>query len=261
MSLGELWLKGSKTVTNERILFLLPLFLDLILFGPLAFTSAKVIDIKLTLVTSLPTIQNLLPDAASFGGTQSVMNMGYPGTLTVGFIGTIFAFAVVPFLTGGYLGTIIQEYRGNEERQTFIALSSKYFVRLVIMRIVIMVAFWGLIILLKTIPIVSSIMVGILIFISVLLLFWDLSIVYDNLDLVPALFKAYTVIKQNTASVVNALLPIIIFLMPLTLGASLLVGSFLFLLVILVYAYLGAVIVSGIAYLYITLAAKTQIEK
>lgn len=114
MSFTELWSKGKNIVAKNRILFLLPLLLDLILYGPLAFTATRVINFKLTVPTSLPTIQNLLPDAASFSGAQSGINinMGYPGTITAGFIGTIIAFTVVPYLTAGYLATRqAKEYR------------------------------------------------------------------------------------------------------------------------------------------------------
>jgi hypothetical protein len=255
LTISEIWLKGKAVVTKNRILFLLPFLLDLVLYGPLAFISARVINFKLTVPSSLPTIQNLLPEAAMFSGAQSGVNfnMGYPGTLTVGFAGTIIAFTLVPYLTGGYLGTIVQELRGDEERMPFMALASKYFVRLFIMRILVMVAFMGLVLILTIVPFLAFIMVPVLIAVTVLLLFWDFSIVYDDMDLIPAISKAYAVMKGNLPPVINNLLPVIILLMPLTLGASLLVGSPLFLLVIAVYAYIGAVIISGLVYLYSSL--------
>lgn len=262
MSIAELWSKGKVIVSKNRILFLLPLLLDLIFYGPLAFTVTRVINFKLTVPTSLPTIQNLLPDAASFTGAQSgvILNMGYPGTLTAGFIGTIIAFTLVPYLTGGYLGTIVQELQGNEERMPFMALASKYFVRLFLMRILVMIAFSGLVLILVIIPFLAFIMVPVLLFVSVLLLFWDFSIVYDDFELFPALSKAYAVMKKDLAPVINTLLPIIVLLMPLTLGTSLLVSSPLFLLVIVTYAYFGAVIVSGLVYAYSKLSAGEQLE-
>lgn len=262
MSLSELWLKGKVVVAKNRILFLLPLLLDLILYGPLAFTAVRVINFKLTAPSSLPTIQNLLPDAASFSGAQSglAFNMGYPGTLTAGFIGTIIAFTLVPYVTAGYLGTIVQELRGDEDRMPFMVLSSKYFVRLFFLRILVIVAFMGLVLVLTIVPFLAFIMVPVLILISVLLLFWDFSIVYEDMDLFPGLSKAYAVMKENLPPVINTLLPVIILFMPLTLGASLLVGSPLFLLVIATYAYIGAVIVSGLVYLYIRLVEGEELE-
>lgn len=259
MSFSELWASGKTIVSKKLILVLLPLIWDLIIFAPLAFANMGVVHVKLTLPTSLPTIQNLLPDAAQLAQGSSFV-MGYPRTITSGFLGLVIIFLLMPYINGGYLGVIAEEIRQVEQRSSFIVLANRYFTRFLLMRLLVLAAFFILAPIFLVIPFLAILMVIFLLFLSILILFWDYSVVYDNIDVLPALSKAYTVFSGNVSEVARALVPIVLLMIPMTFVTSLSMSSPLLILMIILYAYLGAVFVSGIMSLYVKLQGKSSRE-
>lgn len=257
MSFNELWASGKEIVSKKSMLVLLPLALDLLIFAPLAFANLKIAHVKLTLPTSLPTIQNLLPGAAQVAQESSFV-IGYPGTITNGLLGLVIMLLVMPYINGGYLGVIAEEIRQMEQRSAFTVLANRYFTRFLLMRLLVLAAFLVLAPMLMILPFLAILMVVFLLVFSILLLFWDYSVVYDDIDILQALKKAYAVFTGNLSEVVRALVPIVLLLIPLTFVTSVIMSSPLFLLMLILYAYLGAVFVSGIMSFYVRLQGKAN---
>lgn len=244
MSFTEILRQGKTIAGNKQILIFIPLVLDLLLFGPLAFSGLARPHLKFTIPTSLPTVMNLLPNAAYFADGPG-LGAGYPGTLTSGFVGLLVTFLLLPFITGGYLGTIAEEIRQPENRTPFIALCSRCFTRLFSVRILAVAAFYALLSLPMLLPFLAGFMAVIMLFAAILMLFWDFNIVYYNLALMPALKLAYTVCMHHYLSVARAFLPAVLLLAPTTLLTSVIMSTPLLFVVIVLYVYAAAIFVSG----------------
>jgi hypothetical protein len=257
LSLSDVWNKGKEIVSRNPILFLLPVILDLIIYGPLISRSGTTIHFKLTIPSSLPTIQNLLPDAAALSGEAAGGFSGistYPGTILAGTLAAaLITLVVFPWLTGGYLGTIVQDIKKPAETMSFTRLAGKYFMRLFLMQVLTIAAMFVLFPLF-TVPVLNFfIFIGLLILL-ILLFFWDYSIVYDDLDVLAALKKAYRVFTANFGTLATILLPVALLLGLLSAITSAMMYTWVFVPIIAAYAYLGSVLVSGFMVLYASLS-------
>ncbi|MDW7650244.1 MAG: hypothetical protein SCK29_05700 [Bacillota bacterium] len=265
MTVFDVWAKGKNVVSRHKLLILIPLIVDLILYGPLMTKSlmGPSIHIKLTVPSSLPSIANLLPEASSLTtGPSDPVFMGitaYPGTLMVGFLGVLITLVVIPYLKAGYLGTIAQDLKNTEPALSFTQLARKYFVRLFILQLLTIAAFL-IITPLMMIPLISAVVIIGMLILIILLFFWDYSVVYDDLDIVTAFKKALGIFTGNFPVMAAVLLPIALLLLPLTAFTSVVMTTPAFIAVIALYAYIGAVLVSGFMYLYANLTGAVDLE-
>lgn len=258
MDFNSLMQTGIRTVRRNQILFIIPLVLDLILYGSLAFSGISMVEFKLTLPSSLPSIINILPDAAKVSG-ESGFIMGYPGTLTSGFFGFLITFILLPFLTGGYLGTIVEELENRVERTPFFTLGLRYFGRIFIMRLLVMVMFLVLLPIVMIIPILIIVIFVLIIYLAVLFLFWEFSIVNDNVDLFKALRKASKLLGEHLGQVAGNLIPVFVLMAILTLAASYFMNTVFLFVMITVYAYTGSIIISAMMAMYRDLSKSEEV--
>lgn len=235
------------------------MIVDVILYGPLMLATERARNMQPTIPSPLPSIQNLLPEAASFVTNYTGITgiSSYPGTITAGVLGIAITLLVIPWLTGGYLGLIAQDVKGSDTEYSFIQLAHKFASRLILLQVV-MVA-----ILIVTTPLLVNpaleIILGFgVVILFIVLVFWSYAIVYDDLHIIPALPKAYRTFTHNLETMIYTLLPMALILAPLSLLTSFIMFTPLLILMIIIYAYIGAVLVSGLMQLYAKLnAAKT----
>jgi hypothetical protein len=259
LTILEVWKKGKEIVSRNYILILLPIILDLIFYGPLMARSGLNIHFKLTVPSSLPSIQNLLPDAAALGSTTGFSGIAtYPGTLLAHPVTALLvSLFLIPYLTGGYLGTIAQDLKNPTERMPFTQLAGKFFTRLFIMELAMFA------VMLALFPLLMVPLLNILLFVGLLIgmfliFFWEYCLVYDDLNVFPALKKAYKFFTENFGIIAGILLPVALLLSPLSGLTSAFMYSPIFLLTIVLYGYLGAVLVSGFMSLYAALSAPLE---
>jgi hypothetical protein len=220
--------------------------MDLLLYGRLIFAGKNALHLKMTIPSALPSIQNLLPDTVSLSASSLNGLSGFtvPGILI--------SLLLIPWLTAGYLGTIAQDIKQPENKLSFIQLAGTFFIRLVLVQLIMMGAMLA-ITPLFFVPLLGGLVMIALIVLLILLFFWDYSIIYDDTDVISALKKAYSTFTRNFGTMTTVLLPIVILLTPLTAFASFFMNSPVLVLIMLAYAYLGSVLVSGFMHLYTNL--------
>lgn len=264
MPVNELWTRGTEIVSRHKVLVFLPLLLDFLVFGGLAFFGSPVTahQVKLAIPTSLPSILNLLPDIVRFTSERAMFTALRSGAFLQNpavMVRILLSFIFIPFLNGGYLGIISQEISGLERKDPFFKMASHYFTRFLL--VTLLITFVPMLLLYPAFLISDAIGIVFLstlaIFTFLLSLFWDFSVVHFDLQVFQALGKVVFMFRNHAKVMIRALIPLVIMASVLSWLTALFLGTIFLFAIMIVYAYLAAVLVSGLMSYYVGLAQAT----
>lgn len=235
---------GFKILKENLWLWAIPLGIDFLGLALAILTNTLQLvppgfHLKISVPNSLPSVANILKTSQTNG-----IELGGGSALFIVFI------VLGPFLAGGFLNTIFKILKNNTaDKASFLADCKYYFLRLLGVSILTFLFF--LAVTLPAMLIFPLLGIVAILFIMYLTYFWQMSLVYHDLEIMEAFSKGREFFKNNFSQILSLFIPIAIFAgiisIPLNTMAQDVLG---YALAILIWSFVGSIFAIAVISLY-----------
>ncbi len=249
--------RGFNLATKYYPLVLLAAFVDLLNIGEISRRFQGGFHIKFTVPSALPSLTQVLPDPPAAGG--SFVNIDIPFAYLGGAALLLFiAFIVLSaYLKGGFLGCVLEGLTGGPvDREVFFAYARKFWSRFLIQAVIMFAAVIFLGLLIVGIGPLAFLFIIVLLVAYFLLIFWDYSLVREDMGVVDAAERSWRLVTANPGPVILFFVPIILLTAFFSVVANVLASTPLVLVALAAYAYLGTSIIFAVMSFYMELTGE-----
>lgn len=244
--------RGFELTLKYYPLALLAFLADLVNLGDISRRFTYDFHLKFTVPSALPSLTQVLPDPPGAGGLH--INVPFEH---LGAFGLVFFLAFIllsAYLKGGFLGSILNALtEGPVTTEVFLAYAGRFWTRYLLQSIIILAAVIFLGLLLIGIGPLALIFILVLLVAFFLLIFWDYSLIREDLGVVDAAERSWRLVTANVGAVILFLLPILVVTALFSILANALVPTPLLFAAMAAYAFLGTAVIFAVMSFYMEL--------
>lgn len=245
--------RGFELARKYYPLALVAFLADLLNLQDIGRRVSQDFHIKFTVPSALPSLTQVLPDAPSSGGFQVNLPFNHLGEMGLVFL--VVFILLNAYLKGGYLGCILESLRGGRvDREVFTAYAGRFWTRYLMQRIIVLAAIIFLGFLFLGMGLLAFLFILVLLAAFILLIFWDYSLVAEDLGVVDAAERSWRLVLARPGPVLLFLLPILAAMAFFSIFANALLDTPLLLLAMAGYAFLGTAAIFAFMSFYLELA-------
>ena len=237
-------------------LVFIPIVLDLLQINDI-LSRVRDFNVKFTIPSAIPSLTQVLADPPGATGGGFTVNLPFSHLGGIALLLFIVFLSVSLFLKGGFLGTVLAGIKGDEVNlDSFIRNGKDFFVRFLLQFVVLTLAMFFIVPFVFVLgPFSVILFIGILILFFYLIL-WDYAMVAENKMLITAAETSYKIVGANKGKVFSFIIPILIFTAIFSMLANAIVASasFLVILAIGVYGYMGTAVVFAMMSFYLEIS-------
>jgi hypothetical protein len=250
--------RGFELAFKYYPLALLAAVLDLLNLGDIGRRHVPDFHLKLTIPSALPSLTQVLQDPPGSGATWNLnLPFGYMGG--VGLLLLIAFILLNAYLKGGFLGCVLEGLRERPvNREVFLDYAGRFWTRYLVQSIIVLAAVLFLGLLAMGIGPLAFVLILALLAAFFLLVFWDYSLVKDDLGVVDAAERSWRLVAAHPGPVLLFLLPVLLVVAVFSILANALAATPLVLVAVLVYAFLGTAVIFGLMSYYLELTGEGE---